>query len=130
MDTDAERPVVLIVDDEPANIDLLRDALQPGYRVKAATNGERALTIARKTPAPDLILLDAMMPGLDGYAVCARLQQAPETATIPVIFVSSSASAAEQARARELGARDYLQKPVKSEDLQASLQRVLGGGTA
>lgn len=120
-------PVILIVDDEPANIDLLRDGLRDTYRIKAATSGQRALAIARKAARPDLILLDAMMPELDGFGVCEQLQQDPATAAIPVIFVSGSADADHRARARALGARDFLVKPVERGRLRASLAAALRG---
>ncbi|MGI9260729.1 MAG: response regulator, partial [Woeseiaceae bacterium] len=80
---------VLIVDDTPANLDLLREILSDDYRVRIATSGEKALELASRKPLPDIILLDIMMPGMDGYEVCQELKQNPETTPIPVIFVTA-----------------------------------------
>ncbi|WPL16823.1 Stalked cell differentiation-controlling protein [Thiorhodovibrio winogradskyi] len=119
------KPSILIVDDEPANIDLLRAQLGAGYRIRAATSGARALAAARKAPPPDLLLLDAMMPELDGFGLCEQLRADPTTAALPVIFISGSAAPADRARAAALGARDYLTKPVATETLLAAVQAAL-----
>jgi CheY-like chemotaxis protein len=118
------KPNILIVDDEPANIDLLRAQLGDAYRIRAATSATRALSTARKTP-PDLLLLDAMMPELDGFGLCEQLRADPITAALPVIFISGSAAPADRARAAALGARDYLTKPVATEALLAAVQAAL-----
>lgn len=112
---------VLVVDDSPENIHLLQGILRPSYRVKAATNGERALQIARKEPPPDLVILDVMMPGMDGHEVCRRLKNNPPTAAIPVIFVTGVLDDSERERGLSLGALAYLEKPIDSEGL---LERV------
>ena len=80
---------ILIVDDTPENLSVLGELLQPTYRVRAANSGKRALQIARSTPHPDLILLDVMMPGMDGHAVLQKLRSQAETRDIPVIFVTA-----------------------------------------
>ncbi|QYJ80153.1 HD-GYP domain-containing protein [Shewanella acanthi] len=103
---------VLIVDDRSENIDILRAVLQPHYRVKAAINGQSALKIAAKIPSPDLILLDVMMPEMDGFEVINVLKQDPKTANIPVIFVTASGDIADEQRGFELGAIDYIPKPI------------------
>jgi len=104
------RPVVLIVDDAPESIDVLRGVLGAEYQVKAAISGALALDIA-ETAAPDLILLDVMMPDLDGYEVCRRLKLNPATTRIPVIFVTTLSDPASEERGLELGAVDYVTKP-------------------
>jgi signal transduction histidine kinase/CheY-like chemotaxis protein len=106
-------PVLLIVDDEPANLAVLGQVLQPRYRVRAATSGERALEAARTAPGPELILLDVMMPQMDGYSVLTRLRAAPATRDIPVIFVTALDDEVNEEHGLILGAVDYIAKPVK-----------------
>ena len=103
---------VLVVDDMPANIDVLRGILRDDYRVKVATSGERALKIARSTPLPDLILLDIMMPAMDGLEVCAQLKADARTRRIPVIFVTAMGEVSDETRGFEVGGVDYITKPV------------------
>lgn len=122
----APRPTILIVDDEPANIDLLKGILHETYRIKAATSGEKALRVAAKAPPPDLILLDVMMPEMDGYETCRRLQSDPVTAAIPVFFVTGQARDANRDRGLALGARDYLYKPIDPLRLLERVRDVLG----
>lgn len=106
------RQTILVVDDTPDNIDVLSGLLRPEFRVKAAASGERALQVARSTPPPDLILLDIMMPGMDGYQVCRELKEDPRTRHVPVIFVTARSEVADEARGLELGAVDYITKPI------------------
>jgi diguanylate cyclase (GGDEF)-like protein len=101
---------VLIVDDVPTNIQVLAEALRQEYRVKVATNGTDALTIARQTQ-PDLILLDVMMPGMDGFEVCRLLKADSVTNGIPVIFVTAKDELADEEHGLNLGAADYITKP-------------------
>ncbi len=92
MDTDTNHPepaTILVVDDTPANLSLMTGLLRDDYKVKAAIDGEKALRIAQASPPPDLILLDIMMPGMDGYEVCRRLKADPATRDIPVIFLTA-----------------------------------------
>jgi putative two-component system response regulator len=103
--------MILVVDDTPANIAVILGVLADGYRTKVATNGEKALALATGEERPDLILLDVMMPGLDGYEVCRRLKRTPMTADIPVIFLTAQTNVADEARGLELGAVDYIHKP-------------------
>ena len=108
----SDRPIVLVVDDAPENLMLMSALLGDHYRTKVATQGERALQIAGQLPAPDLILLDVMMPGIDGYEVCRRLKANPSTAAIPVIFLTGSTDNKDQERAFDVGAVDFITKPV------------------
>ena len=112
MDPYATKHTLLLVDDIPANIDVLCGIFGQDYRLKVATNGEKALKVARSSTPPDLILLDVVMPGLDGYEVCKRLKDAGPTAKIPVIFVTSEDEIEDEAKGFEVGAVDYVKKPV------------------
>ncbi|ACO81152.1 response regulator with metal dependent phosphohydrolase activity (two-component) [Azotobacter vinelandii CA] len=106
------KATILVVDDVPENIDIFVEILAPHHRTKVALNGERALRIARSDNPPDLILLDVMMPGLSGYQVCERLKADPDTRAIPVIFVTAMSETADEQRGLELGAVDYITKPI------------------
>ncbi|HET9953387.1 MAG TPA: two-component system response regulator [Polyangiaceae bacterium] len=110
MNATLNKPVVLVVDDAPESIDVLRGVLGAEYQVKAAILGPLALEIAENAP-PDLILLDVMMPGMDGYEVCRRLKSRPSTAKIPVIFVTTLSDVGSETRGLDLGAVDYVTKP-------------------
>ncbi len=110
---------VLIVDDTPANLKILRQALEPeGYDIHVASNGESALRIARDTH-PDLILLDVMMPGIDGYQVCSRLKQDESTRDIPVIFVTAKTDLEGIVEGFHAGGIDYIVKPFQNEEVLA-----------
>ena len=106
-----ENLTVLIVDDVPTNVKILAVALRDEYRVKVASNGPDALQAAQSDPQPDLILLDVMMPGMDGYEVCRQLKQLPTTRRIPVIFVTARDSVYDEEFGLNLGAMDYISKP-------------------
>lgn len=106
------RPTILIVDDTPDNLALLTELLKLLYRVKAARSGEKALQIATSDDPPDLILLDVMMPGLSGFDVCRRLRELPQTRDIPVIFITALGTADDEIHGLELGAVDYITKPI------------------
>jgi two-component system, sensor histidine kinase and response regulator len=108
-----EQATILIVDDGPANLALLGELLQPLYRVRAAPGGRRALAIAATEPQPDLVLLDVMMPEMDGYDVLQHLQADERTRDIPVIFVTALGEAEEERRGLDLGAVDYITKPLR-----------------
>ncbi len=107
----SERPRILIVDDTPQNIHVLKETLRDDYRIMAATNGAKALQLARREPRPDLILLDVMMPEMSGYEVIEHLQQQSETSSIPVIFVTALNDNANEEKGLGLGAVDYITKP-------------------
>jgi len=108
------KKVILIVDDVRDNIDILGKLLSGEYKVKVALNGPQALQIVENSGLPDLILLDIMMPEMDGYEVCRRLKQNPKTKKIPVIFVTAKSEDYDEAMGFEVGAADYLTKPVSS----------------
>ncbi len=111
--TDKPAPArILIVDDTPENVDVLAGVLNPHYTVKVALSGERALRIAQSDAPPALILLDVMMPDLDGYEVCRRLKSDAATRDIPVIFVTARTEIEDESRGFEMGAVDYLSKPI------------------
>jgi len=115
----AEGATLLIADDEPLNVDLLRQELgAAGYRTLSAASGEEALRLAQKQQ-PDLVLLDVMMPGIDGYETCRRLKAADATRSIPVIFLTALTDTFEKVRAFKAGAVDYVTKPFEPEELLA-----------
>ena len=105
------KETILVVDDAPENIDVLTAILSPAYKVKAAINGEKALRIAESS-LPDLILLDVMMPEIDGFEVCKRLKENPKTSPIPVIFVTAMIESEDERYGLSLGAVDYITKPI------------------
>lgn len=105
------KPVILVVDDIPDNITLLSGLLRDLYKVRIAVNGEKALNAVRENP-PDLILLDVMMPVLDGYETCRRLKQDEKTRDIPVIFLTAKSETEDESRGFMMGAADYIMKPV------------------
>jgi putative two-component system response regulator len=104
---------ILLVDDAHENLTLLTELLMPMYEVRAVTSGERALKAAQGPPRPDLILLDVMMPGMDGHEVLQRLKADGRTASIPVLFVTAMDSSADEERGLQSGAVDYITKPIK-----------------
>ena len=106
------RPTVLVVDDTPENLSMMSDLLQDLYRVKVAPGGERALKIARSGAPPDLILLDVMMPDMDGYAVCRALMDDPATRHIPIVFLTALSDPVDEEMGLALGAVDYISKPI------------------
>ncbi|WJJ93826.1 PleD family two-component system response regulator [Neopusillimonas aromaticivorans] len=110
-DPDDERKTLLIVDDVPANVKMLANYLKDEYIIQVAGKGEKALAIAQGSHPPDLILLDIMMPDMDGYTVCRELKNNPATQQIPVIFVSALTEAVEEEQGLNLGAVDYITKP-------------------
>lgn len=120
-----EKKTILVVDDAPENIDLLVGLLKEKYKVKAALNGDVALSIAGSPSPPDLILLDIVMPGMDGLKVCETLKADEGTSHIPIVFLSGQASGEECDRGIELGGEAYLQKPVEPESLFSILEIVL-----
>jgi len=107
-----QKPTILVVDDAPDNIALITSFLDDFYLVKIAINGEKALQIAFSNKPPDLILLDIMMPGMDGYEVCRHLKSDSQTAGIPVIFLTAKTDMEDELTGFELGAVDYISKPI------------------
>jgi sigma-B regulation protein RsbU (phosphoserine phosphatase) len=114
--------LILIVDDTPLNIGVISGALKDSYKTKIATNGEKALALASAEEKPDLILLDIMMPGMDGYEVCSRLKADPATSEIPVIFLTGQTSAEDETRGFDVGAVDYVHKPFSPAVVKARVR--------
>ncbi len=106
------RPVVLIVDDTPENLTIMNGLLKDGHRTKVANSGERALKLAVAEPKPDLVLLDIMMPGMDGYEVCRRLKADAATREIPVIFLTAKTQVEDEQQGFDVGCVDYITKPI------------------
>ncbi|MBF0495658.1 MAG: diguanylate cyclase [Deltaproteobacteria bacterium] len=118
----SQKQNILIVDDEPGNIKVLTELLGSKFTIRAATNGEKALKIVGSDKPPDLVLLDVMMPGIDGYAVCQRLKTDPYTQNIPVIFITSKDSEEDQVKGFKAGAVDYIMKPFSPVVVEARVQ--------
>lgn len=116
------RPIVLIVDDTPENIDILKGALADEYIVRPAPSGQIALMAAAVFPHPDIILLDVMMPRMDGYEVCRRLKEDNATKEIPVIFVTAKSEVEDELKGLRLGAVDYITKPFSIPIVQARIK--------
>jgi putative two-component system response regulator len=117
----SSKPTVLVIDDTPSNLDVLTGILKDTYQVKVAINGHIGIKIAKTVPQPDLILLDIMMPDIDGFEVCRQLKSQPNTAHIPVVFVTAKIDPKDEVKGLSLGAVDYLTKPITP---QIALQRV------
>jgi signal transduction histidine kinase len=117
----SERPTVLVVDDNRLNIDLLVDVLKDDYKLLVALNGVTALDLIRNT-LPDIILLDIMMPEMDGYEVCRRLKSEDRTSQVPVIFITAKSQSEDEAKGLALGAVDYITKPVNPAIVQARIK--------
>ena len=119
---EATQATILIVDDTPENLAVLSEVLQPTWRVRAANSGRRALQIATSDMPPDLILLDVMMPEMDGYDVIGQLKGDPRTAEIPVIFVTAMDSTEDEERGLDHGAVDYITKPLRPAIVRARVR--------
>lgn len=116
------KSTVLVVDDVSENIEVMIGILEIDYVVKFALNGEKALEIAAKEPKPDIILLDIMMPDMDGYEVCTKLKQDVSTSNIPVIFVTAIDDMKGELKGFEVGGMDYITKPVIPEIVLARVK--------
>jgi len=121
MTSSTKKATILAVDDTPENLDVVKGLLSDDYIVKAATSGAMALKIIEKQK-PDLVLLDIMMPGMDGYEVCQHLKANDETRDIPVIFLTAMEQTTDEAQGFELGAADYITKPVNPPILKARVR--------
>lgn len=125
MDTESKQTAnstILIVDDNPANLDVLRHVLEPeGYRILAAMSGEESLNIVRRAQ-PDLILLDVMMQGLDGFTTCRRIKEIPSAARVPLLFVTAKTEIEAVTRGFEVGGVDYIAKPFNKEEVKARVR--------
>src|SRR5262245_56972225 len=115
---------ILIVDDAKTNLDILVEGLKADYKLSLALDGETALRVAARTP-PDLVLLDIVMPGLDGYEVCRRLRLIPEIADVPIMFLSSLEDVHDKTRGFEAGANDYVTKPFNMLEVKARARSLL-----
>ncbi len=113
IEEDEVKPCILVVDDTPANIQVLALVLKDKYRIKVATSGPHCLEQVRGTDKPDLILLDIMMPGMDGFEVCEELKADPSTSKIPVIFITGRQDTHDEQKGFEVGAVDYITKPIR-----------------
>jgi sigma-B regulation protein RsbU (phosphoserine phosphatase) len=115
----SEKKILLLVDDEPANIQVVNSILKDEYKIRVATNGAKALELVAATPLPDLILLDVVMPEMDGYEVCTRLKNASSTKDIPVVLLTGQTETSDETRGFEVGAVDYIHKPFSPAVVQA-----------
>ena len=125
MTEEKDKPIILVVDDTPDNIEVLRWVLQDDYQVMAATNGKKALNIAQGGTRPDMVLLDVMMPDIDGYEVCRQLKSDPRTSKIPVIFLTTRDETENEKMGLEIGAVDYIHKPIKPSIVKVRVQTQL-----
>jgi len=107
-----QKQTILIVDDTPDNLTLMTGLLKDEYKTKVANNGERAISIASTLPLPDLILLDIMMPGIDGYEVCRRLKADERTKDIPIVFLTAKIEVEDEQKGFDVGCVDYITKPI------------------
>ena len=119
------RATVLVVDDTPDNLTLMSSLLKDDYKVKVANGGEKALKIAASDSPPDLILLDIMMPDMDGHEVCRRLKRDPKTMHIPIIFLTAKSEVEDERKGLELGAVDYITKPISPPIVMARVRNHL-----
>src|SRR5574343_1099181 len=113
---------ILVVDDTPFNLTLMSAVLKKHYNVREASSGPDALAKIRSGPLPDLILLDIMMPGMDGYEVCRQLKADPLTRDIPVLFLTAKSEDSDEESGMALGAVDYLTKPIKPAIVMARIR--------
>lgn len=120
-----EKPIILVVDDTPANQEILLDALEDDYEVVTADNGLEALKRLASDPLPDLVLLDVMMPVLDGYETCRQMKADQRTASVPVVFVTAQSEEDDEARGLSLGAIDYIIKPFRPGLVRARIRNIL-----
>lgn len=123
---EAARKRILIAEDDPAICAMIAKVLSRHYEVLVVNDGKAALARAGEAPAPDLLLLDVMMPGLDGHGVAAAVRQLPGLKGIPIIFLTAKTGPAEVIRGIQSGARHYITKPFKIDDLVLRVKKVLG----
>lgn len=124
-DESNDKATILVIDDTPDNLIIMSNLLEDQYTVKVANRGEKGLKIARSYPQPDLILLDIMMPEMDGYEVCELLKADPKTVDIPIIFLTAKIEVDDEILGFTLGAVDYITKPIKADVTLARIKRHL-----
>jgi sigma-B regulation protein RsbU (phosphoserine phosphatase) len=117
-----DKKIVLVVDDAPANIQVAQSILKDEYKIRVATSGAKALELVKVEPAPDLVLLDIMMPEMDGYEVCIQLKAEAQTRDIPVIFLTGKTETQDETRGLEVGAVDYIRKPFSPAIVKARVR--------
>jgi len=120
-----DKKKILVVDDTPSNIKILNDVLKDGFKIAAATNGNDAIKIAKSDAPPDLILLDIMMPEMDGYEVCKRLKADEATKKIPVIFVTAKDEIDDKLDGYEMGAVNYITKPIDPDFVLETIRKYI-----
>lgn len=118
---------IVVAEDDPAISAMLSKVLSQFYEVIVTNDGPTALSVAKQLPAPDLLLLDVMMPGMDGHAVAAAARQLPGLKSIPIIFLTAKTGPAEVIKGIQSGARHYITKPFKIDDLVLRVKKTLGG---
>ena len=123
----AARRRIVIAEDDPAIAAMLEKVLAPLYDVVTAHDGKAALALALQQPRPSLLILDVMMPGLDGHGVAAELKKSPELKSVPIIFLTAKSSATDVIKGIQSGARHYITKPFKIDDVLAKVKKALGG---
>ncbi|HKY35894.1 MAG TPA: response regulator [Polyangiaceae bacterium] len=121
------RKRIVIAEDDPAIATMLEKVLSPAYDVAIARDGKAALALASKSPRPALLLLDVMMPGLDGLGVAAEVRKNPELKNVPIIFLTAKSGATDVIKGIQSGARHYITKPFKIDDVLNKVKKALGG---
>ncbi len=124
---DGRKKLILIAEDDPAIATLLSRALKTVYEVVVVEDGAQALARAQQAPKPDLMMLDVMMPALDGFAVAAKLRALVEFKKLPIIFVTAKDTPTDTIKGIQLGARHYITKPFRLDDVLAKVKKALGG---
>jgi len=121
----AENKIILLVDDTPDNLTILSTLLKSHYQLKIAINGEKAIKIVQSENPPDLILLDVMMPGMDGFEVCKILKSSEQTSHIPIIFLTGLNNPEDIKKGKDLGGIDFLTKPINPNEVLKKVQNQL-----
>jgi diguanylate cyclase (GGDEF)-like protein len=119
------QPILLIVDDEPSNIEILAAMLEDQYELRFAVSGQDALAAMKDLPRPDLILLDVLLPDMNGYTICERIKEEPVTADIPIIFVTSLGDPEQEEKGFAVGGADYIVKPCRALSIKARIRNQL-----
>jgi DNA-binding response OmpR family regulator len=123
----AIRKRIVVAEDDPAIAGMLQKVLAQHYDVALARDGHQAIALASSPPKPSLLLLDVMMPGIDGHGVATELRKNPELKAVPIIFLTAKTGATDVIKGIQSGARHYITKPFKLEDVLAKVKKVLGG---